>query len=271
MSESSPSLEIAELKEAKVPKAQLLDQQTQALRVKMESQLGLSHLLYWGIAGFGGTTLALLITWVFLFATNQGVLMAVLTLFYMLAQGLILGIIAAALLIVARFLQQLSTIIDLTLQTLRESLVQARALGEGEITFRELSTTLIHGAVLPVAQNLITLKLGLLSLPIGFVVNRILRRVMRRMTDALQSSPRDPETTEKPPKTVEKSEAQETSPGKISRSLQRGETHLDRIQNRIDRIARRTRLATLVPAGVLFSLLAALSSAPWLVLYFTTR
>lgn len=273
MSESSPPpdlVEITDPKELKAFKAELLEHQTRALKERMESQLGLGRLIYWAIGGLGGTVLVFLLTWIALFPARQGFLLATLTLIYMLGQGLILGIFAAALLVVARFLQQLATIIDITIQTLRESLSQARALGEGRTTFGELSAGLIHGALLPVVQDLITLKMGIIRLPISFIINRIMRRTVRRLTRVLHDPTKSPKKESAELAAIEKSADVDVSPTKLQQSLIQGETHLDRIQGRVDLIARRTRLATLLPAGIIFLFVSALSSIPWLLIFLTS-
>lgn len=265
MSESSTPTDLVNQADAQKSQAiddELLRLQTQALKERMEAQLGLRHLAVWAITGLGATILIFLGTWVLLFATRVGALLSTLTLLYMLGQSLFLGIFAAALLVVARFLQQLAMIIDITLETLRESLAKARAVEEGRTSFRELSAGLIHGALLPIVQDLITLKLGLIRLPISFVVNKILRRVARRLTRAL-SLPSTSAAQEQPAH-------KQTSSTKLQYSLTQGETHLDRIQHRVERIARRTKLATLLPAGLLFLIITALSSIPWLLIFFTS-
>ncbi len=250
---------------------------TAELKKRFENLFGLTRLLPWAVGGLGGCMLLTISIWILLFAPRAGVVIASISLIYLFFQGFFLGVLAASLLVVARLLQQLGAIVDMTIQTLREALRDLRKIGDDRTSRAELTAGLVHGAILPAAQSVITIKMGLLRLPISFVINRLLKRTAKKLTKTIDKkeqklladldSSTDDIPEHAPPSELKNRSAGESNSSMIKNSLHQGETHLDRMQERVDLIARRTRGATLIPAAIFFSFIAIFSSLPWLLVF----
>jgi hypothetical protein len=232
---------------------------TRELKKRFQELFGVVHLLPWAGLGLGGCVVLSMILWAVLFIPTAPFFVALLALVYMLLQGFFLGLLAAALLVIARIFQQLTAIIDMTIQSLRQLF---RDVGQfRDPTIRsEVVGGFIHGAIIPAVQGAIAVKLGLLRAPISFVINRILGKTAKKLTKNLERDVDDlaPTPSESPSPSPEKPSTELTSPG---------ETHLDRMQQRVEIIARRTRRATLIPAAIFFAFAAGLSSIPWILVF----
>ncbi len=202
-----------------------------------------------------------------MFLPRASLAIGVLTLIYMALQGMFVGIFAAAVLIVARILQQVSAIVDITIQTIRRAFVDVKKVGDPGVR-SELTGALIHGAIVPTIQSAITVKLGLLRAPISFVLNGILKKTAEKLTDSIEErfvSGGDDDDEAEAPTAIDDNLSDDTASAGL---LERGDSHLDNMQSRIEVVARRTRRATLIPAAILFVLAAGLTSIPWLVALF---
>jgi hypothetical protein len=218
---------------------------TEELKQRFDELFGFRTLLPWALGGLGTSLLGFSLLWWFLFA-HHVFLVAAGTFTYMLLQGIVIGLLAAAILIVARVLQQAVAIVDLTLKTVRQVLNDLKRMGANDYVRSELTSGLIHAVILPTLQKIITLKLGFLRLPISFVINRVLKRMGRRLTRALERDEKKLLQTDDPPDEGDR---------------------FDELHRRIEIIARRTRIATLVPSALLLWLLTVVSSVPWLLLW----
>jgi len=237
---------------------------TQELKQRFQQLFGIAHFLPWAGVGLGGSILALLVLWGVLFVPQATMAIAVLTFIYMALQGMFIGILAAALLVIARLFQQLTAIIDITLQTIRTAFSDIRQLGDPEVR-AELAGGLVHGAIVPSIQSVISVKLGLLRAPISFVLNRILKKTASSLTESIERkmlSDDDSAPTEEPVDDVSRPANEATQ-----RADDGDDTHLDSIQRRIEKVARTTRRATLIPAALVFIAAGSISSIPWIVAY----
>ena len=234
---------------------------TKELTQRFQQLFGVVHLLPWAGAGLGGCMVTTLVLWALFFLPQASTNVAVLTFVYMGLQGLFLGLLAAALLIIARLLQQLAAILDITLQTLRQAFADFQNIGDPEVR-AELTAGLVHGAIMPAVKSAITIKMGLLRAPIGFVINKLLDRSAKKMTKDLKDKTRAagelPEHQHQSPPSFDVVDA---TPALSSET----DSHLDLMRERVDVIARRTRYATLIPALLFFVTVAAVSSIPWVV------
>ena len=223
---------------------------TDELRQRFQQLFGVAHLVPWAVGGLAAPLATTLILWAGIFLPRAGLAVALLTFIYMGLQGFFLGVAAAALLVVTRVFQQLTAIVDITLQTLREVFSDVKKLGDAKAR-AELAGALIHGAIIPTVQSVIALKVGLLRMPVSFVINRILGKSAKMLTKNIEK------------KALPLKEMQpENLPAKVPDDT--APSHLDKMQDRIELIARRTRRATLIPATVLFVMAAGVSSIPWL-------
>lgn len=234
---------------------------TKELQQRFQQLFGVAHLLPWAALGLCACSGTALVTWAVLFAPRATLFIAVLTLIYMGLQGFFLGIAAASLLVVTRIFQQLTAIVDITIQTLIQALRDVRHLDDPGVR-AGLSGALIHGAIMPTVKSAIAVKVGLLRLPISFFVNRLLNKTARKMTKYIEKKAM-------PNLTDQDSDAEVEVVSQNSQDLVKNpdESHLDRMHDRIDVIARRTRRATLIPATLLFFSAAAISSIPWIVAF----
>ncbi len=247
--------------------SQVLDEeltryQTDELKRRFQNTFGVANFLPYAAAGLGGSVAVLMLLWAALILPRATAATAALSFVYMGLQGLFVGVIAAALLIVARLFQQIGAIVDITIQTLREALRDIRRLSE-PARRAELSSALIHGAVVPAIKSAVTLKMGLLRAPIGFVINRLLEKTATGLTDGIKAKllddDADPELLDEPPEDT----------GQMQPADADDDSHLARMHQRIDLIARRTRRATLIPAALLFTAVAVISSVPWIAVLLT--
>lgn len=238
------------------------------LRSTFEELFGLARLLPYAAAGLGGSFLFFLGAWALIFLPPSAPLISTLAFIYMLLQGLFLGVFAAALLVGAGLLQQLTAVLSVSIRTIKEMLHEIRSVESDPGLRAELFSGLLHGAVLPAAQGVITVKLGLIRAPISFVLNRVLKRAFRILTRSMvkkdkkllkEASPLPETLSDAPPL------SQESEKSKLSTGLTRSETHLDRLQDHVETLARRTRRATLIPAAILLVFSALFSSIPWLL------
>ena len=240
---------------------------TDELKERFQQLFGVTHFLPWAAAGFGGSIVVSLGLWLVLFLPRASLAIGVLTLIYMALQGIFVGIFAAAVLIVARILQQVSAIVDITIQTIRRAFVDVKKVGDPGVR-SELTGALLHGAIVPTIPSAITVKLGLLRAPISFVLNGILKKTAEKLTDSIEErfvSGGDDDDEAEAPTAIDDNLSDDTASAGL---LERGDSHLDNMQSRIEVVARRTRRATLIPAAILFVLAAGLTSIPWLVALF---
>ena len=226
---------------------------TRELQERFHQLFGVMHLVPWAAGGLGGSLVVAWLIWLTLFFPNASTPVAVLTLIYLTVQGFFLGVFVASLLVVTRILQQLAAVVDITIQTLRQALSDTRRLADPAVR-SELIGALIHGAILPTLQGVIAAKVGLLKMPVSFVANRLLGKTARKLTQTIEA------------KTKSKPRRRKSSPPATADQFS---GHLDRMQDRIEVIARRARRATLIPAGIFFFIAAGLSSIPWLVALLT--
>ncbi len=226
---------------------------TDELRRRFEELYGFKTLIPWAVGGMGVMMVLYSVMWAMFFA-QAPFFVAVVTLFYMTGQGVFLGIMAASILVVARVLQQIVAIVDITLQTIRQALTDLKNFADDKQARAELMGGLVHAVILPTVQKVITVKLGFLKLPVSWVINRVLKRMAKKLT-----------------KLFRKEESKLLVVGEEAEAVVSGEaeeTHLDRLQKRIEKIAYRTRVATLVPSTLLFLFVMAVSNLPWVVLLF---
>ena len=237
---------------------------TKELTERFQQLFGVVHLLPWAAAGLGGCVVMTLTTWAVLFLPQAPTGVAVLAFVYMGFQGLFLGLLAGALLVVARIFQQLTAVLDITLQTVKQAFTDIKNIGDPDVR-AELIAALVHGAVMPAVKSAVTVKMGLLKAPIGFVLNKLLDRSAKKMTKNLKDKTRAagefPDVTEEPAP-AHAATADEATPS--TELTATADSHLDRMRERVEVIARRTRRATLIPATLLFIAAAALSSIPWI-------
>ncbi len=230
---------------------------TQELKKRFQELFGVVHLLPWAGLGLGSCVVLSMILWAVLFIPTAPFIVAFLALVYMLLQGFFLGVLAAALLVISRIFQQLTAIIDMTIQSLRQLFRDI-----GQITDRQVRSEVvggfIHGAIVPAVQGAIAVKLGLLRAPISFVINRILGKTAKKLTKNLRR-----DVDDLAPAQPSRSSSVEPS----TELAAPGESHLDRMQERVEVIARRTRRATLIPAALFFVAAASLSSIPWILVF----
>ncbi len=232
---------------------------TDELKNRFQQLFGVIHLLPWAGAGLGGCMAVALLLWAGFFLPRATTLVAVLTFIYMGLQGFFLGIIAASLLVVSRVFQQLTAIVDITIQTLRQAFRDVRRLGD-PVARAELTGALIHGAIIPTVQSVIAVKVGLLRMPVSFVINRVLGISARKLTKSIEKKALSDDNDE--PIAAD-------SPIAEMPDTDESPTHLDHMQERIELIARRTRRATLIPAALFFVIATGVSSIPWLVALLT--
>lgn len=230
---------------------------TTELKNRFQRLFGVVHLLPWAGAGFAGPIAAALLAWGVLFLPRATAFIAALTLIYMGLQGFFLGVAAASLLVITRIFQQLTAIVDITIQTLRQAFSDIGRIGDPAVR-AELTGALIHGAIIPSVQSVIAVKVGLLRAPISFVLNRLLGRTAKKLTRNIEQKAQSGALPALSP---------DDSPAPTS-DEESEDSHLDRMQDRIETIARRTRKATLIPAIVLFTIATGVSSIPWLVAFF---
>lgn len=233
---------------------------TDELKQRFQQLFGVTHFLPVAAAGLAATVVGLLVLWGVLFLPRASPPISALTLVYMGLQGLFVGVLAAALLVVARLFQQITAIVDITVQTLREALRDLRQLSDPDRR-AELTGALIHGAVVPSIQSVITVKMGLLRAPIGFVLNRILKKTANRLTEGIETKMVDTDGDDEPLQLPEDGADDSAEPD--------DDSHLARMHRRIETIARRTRRATLIPASLVFVVVALVSSLPWIVTFLT--
>ena len=237
---------------------------TEELKERFQQLFGIAHFLPWAGVGLGGSIFALLVLWGLLFAPQATMVIAVLTFVYMGLQGIFIGILAAALLVIARLFQQLTAIIDITLQTIRTAFSDIRQLGEPEVR-AELAGGLVHGAIVPSIQSVISVKLGLLRAPISFVLNRILKKTASSLTESIERKMLSDDDSSPNQETS----GDDSTPEAAQLAESGDDTHLDGIQRRIEKVARTTRRATLIPAAIVFIAATGISSIPWIVAYLT--
>lgn len=248
---------------------------TKELSERFQQLFGVTHLLPWAGFGLGGSLVATLSAWAMLFLPHAPLSVGALTFVYMALQGLLLGLLAASLLVLARIFQQLTAIVDITLQTLRQAFRDVRNIGDPGVR-AELIGALVHGAIIPALKSAVTVKMGLLRAPIGVALNWLLDKTARRLTNSLKQTTEsagplsfDGDGADQSPSADadddESAEPSTTSEASRSTELIRNaDSHLDRMHERVDVIARRTRLATMIPAALFFVFVAGVSSIPWL-------
>lgn len=240
---------------------------TDELRERFQQLFGVGHFLPWAAAGLVASILGLLGLWAVLFLPRAEPVVAVLTFVYMGLQGVLVGIVAAALLIAARLFQQFSAVVDITVQTLREALSDLEKLGDPEVR-AELTGAVVQGAVVPALKSVITVKMGLLKAPLSAVLGWLLDKTAGRLTRALRAKFADAdadESTEPPDEDEPPATDTDEDPERPEGLIERGDSHLVRMHDRIEIVARRTRRRTLIPAAVVFAAVASVSSIPWLV------
>lgn len=231
---------------------------TDELKQRFQSLFGVTNMIPWAAAGLAGPLLAAMAVWSLLFLSQPAPIVAAIMFAYMVVQGLFCGIFLAALLVVARLLQQLGAVVDITLQTIREALRDLQNIADPKAR-AELSGALIHGVILPTVKTAVTVKLGLLKVPLSFVLNRILGKTADKLSDAIKTKMigGDDESDRPRPEPAPPADAPDDG----------AESHLDNIQERIELIARRTRRATLIPTAVVFGAVTAVTSLPWVVVW----
>lgn len=227
---------------------------TAEIKKRFQELFGFVSLLPQALLGLSICTFGSFLLWVVLFVPRAPIFITIVALIYMALQGFYLGILAAGLLVVARVLQKLTAIIDITIQTLREMFKDLNKVRDPEVR-AELAGGLIHGAIIPSVQSVITVKMGLLRAPIGWVLNRILGTTAKKLTSSMRTKLMD----------TDKTDAPSQPPATIADDDDSGDGHLDRIQERVEVIARRTRRATLIPATIFFVGVAIVSSIPWFI------
>lgn len=252
-------LDLRSLSQAQTEKA-LRKYKTEELKERFQQLFGVVNLLPWAALGFLSSLAVALTIWAVIFATQVPWPIALLTLAYLVGQGFYLGLLAASLLVLMRVFQKLTAIIDLAIQSIRELFGDLSKLGDKQAR-AEIVATFVHSALIPTIQGVIAVKLGLLRAPIGFVINRLLGKTAKKLTKNLSAevdhlpTERDlPGPDDAPPDTA------------VSATSSTSSTHLDRMQERIEVIARRTRRATMIPATLFFAITALISSIPWVIL-----
>ncbi len=248
---------------------QLLERyNTDRLKDQFERLFSIVNLVPWALGGWLGSMLIAVAVWGLLFYPQASFAVSMVALAYLLIQGLALGLLAAALLVTARLLQQLTAVIDITIQTLRQAFTDLGRPGDTE-SRTQLIEVLVHGAILPTLKRIVTVKMGLLRAPIGWVINGLLGRSLTKLSNTLQRKWRSSEKELTPQQ--EEQLLASADPEAQSKNFEgfldpAAQTHLERMEKRVERIARRTRIATLIPGTLLFFALAAITSVPWILL-----